>query len=140
MRLQDVAIWWDDNEEAEIHAKRIGSGRPRIWVFDQHEVRSAETRKYDYLSNSVGRCFAGWDNAPIVMLAAYMLNLYHKVTFLDGVPVAEAHEQFMKIDEYRCYIETRKGPFEDLVWLWGDASLREVEALTKSHDDEEDFS
>lgn len=109
IQLKETMVWWNDREEATDYP-----GCPQIAVLS----RLGKHHKYSYLTNSLGACFAGWSDADPVKLAGHLLAVFAAVTGQDGVPVEEAQREFMKIAEYREWIETASGPFAEASAAW----------------------
>jgi hypothetical protein len=119
MKLHEIAIWWSSTEEM----KPEHHGKPQFVVL---EHMAEGNRKYSYLYNSVGRCFMGWERAKPAELAAYVMFIYNQATARDGVPVAEAHAELMKIDEYREWQTREEGPFKDAYLQWVENAAEKV--------------
>lgn len=113
MRLENAMVWWNDAVEALDYP-----GSPRIAVLSNRE----SNRAFSYLSNSIGACFLHWDKTEPHLLAAHLLAAFASITGRDGVPAADAHQEFMKIDEYREWVEEGTGPFADVYWSFGRAA------------------
>jgi hypothetical protein len=104
IQMKYAMVWWNDNEEAEDHP-----GLPRIAVMHRSHVE----RGYGHLSNSAGGCNGGWESSGPGRQAVCLLAIYAWATGRDGVPADEAHKQFLKIKEYRDWLEGQTGPFAD---------------------------
>jgi hypothetical protein len=94
--------------------KRSGRGkrhpaRPTILVLSCHDDNS----RFSYLSNSTGACCGGWESTDPERRAVQLLAIYAWTTGRNGVPSDEAHREFLKIDEYREWIEYETGPFAE---------------------------
>lgn len=103
--MKRAMVWWNDDSEAADHP-----GKARIAVLDA----SHEQSSYMYLSNSSGACDGGWVSSSPRKQAAALLAIYAWATGRDGVPAAEAHQEFMKIAEYRQWREREEGPFAEI--------------------------
>ncbi len=114
MKLAEVMVWWSDAEEAPFLA---GSSLPAVKVL---QVMSEENIRFDYLSNSVGACFAGWREAHPRDQATYLLSIFNRMVCRDRINPLEAHNEYMQIDEYREWVELETGPFSDIHWKWAE--------------------
>ena len=85
---------WNSMEDRE-----SGDDRPQIVVINYHNgYRNA---KHNYLMNSVGCCFAGWESGSPQGRAAYVMHLFNQMVTADGMTVGEVHGGLMEIKEYR---------------------------------------
>jgi hypothetical protein len=109
MKMNDVMILWNVADQA---AKN--PGKPQISVV----LHAQNNRALNFLFKSVGACFNGWGRARPEHQAAHLLAIFTRAVGKDGVPREEAHAEFMKIDEYREWIEQDSGPFSDVYWRW----------------------
>lgn len=118
MKLIEVMFLWADRLQ-----RAYDTSRPRVIVV-QHV--SDEASKYSYLPNSMGRCCGGWRSTTPLARATHALCLFHQMVTVDGIPVDEVRQAFMRIDEYREYIENPDGhedaeeenPFKQAYWLF----------------------
>jgi hypothetical protein len=121
MKLKDIAIWWSSKEEL----RNPSSGSPQFVVL---EHMASGNSRFSYLSNSVGRCFMGWETADPEKLAAYVMFIFNQAVVRDGVDPEEAHRELMKIDEYKAWHEREDGPFRDSYYRWMD-NMENVKCL-----------
>jgi hypothetical protein len=103
MKMQDAMVWWNDREEHKDHP-----GQPMLLVLSNEEDGN---ERFAYLSNSTGACCGGWESTDPERLAVHLLAIYAWATGRNGVPADVAHREFLKIDEYREWIEYETGPF-----------------------------
>lgn len=107
IKLQNVMVLWNDE------------GRPgdvRIAVVDHGEP--AKNRAYNFLGKSMGACYGVWRRTKPEEQAAHIMALFTRIVGKDGVPQEEAHREFLKISEYREWVEKGTGPFSDAYWAW----------------------
>lgn len=88
----------------------------RIVVVDHRD----NNRQNDLLilPSSMGACWQGWEEADPLKRATHLLGLFAMIVGCDGVPGDEAHREFMKIVEYREWVEKRTGPFAEAYGSW----------------------
>lgn len=113
MRLENVMVLWNGwmsgpKSKAEINVAVVDHG--------------ANNRHLNFLRKSMGACNQGWRIAPPDKQAAHLTVLFTQIVGRDGVPQEQAHAEFMKIAEYREWIEKGTGPFSDAYWAWSSAA------------------
>jgi hypothetical protein len=126
--LRNTMILWNDADGHDGYLaiqrrwQRIASPI-RVKVVP-HGDRSAIV-PFDYLSNSVGACFGGWQTCKDTARAAYIMGLFNRMVTEDGLTSDEVHKAFMEIDEYAEFHDPNAGefarhsnPFWKLHWDW----------------------
>jgi hypothetical protein len=112
MEMKEVMVLWSPTEW---HSKH--EGKPQIRIV-RHAANNLE---WNYLLKSMGACNARWWGADPVEQAGHLLALFTQAVGRDGVPAKQAHEEFLRIREYREWIEKQTGPFRDAYWRWQNA-------------------
>lgn len=72
---------------------------------------------YNHLRKSMGACWHGWRESSPSLQAAHLMVLFNQMV-CDGVPVADANDEFMRIDEYAEWKINGTGPFSEAYWAW----------------------
>lgn len=107
MEARKAMIVWQPVEAESMEGLWEGRGRlvsnprgrsPEVRVFD-YEDDAAQDR-YDHLPCSLGACLAGWcAENPLADVFRVFLSVVS-----DGVPMADIHREFLKIDEYAAMV------------------------------------
>lgn len=92
-------------EEGAVLYQGSGSrrGPPVIRVFDNED--QSEHQRYDHMPCSYGACMHDWHEAEDLLPHIFRAFL---AVVADGVPVADAHREFLKIDEYHRMLDRRE--------------------------------
>lgn len=100
MKARDAMIAWEpataETPEAPGRMKAAWqpSRAPEVQVF--HNDDQVAHRRHGHLSSSLGACLAIWCvNDPLIEVFRTFLHVAG-----DGVPLADIHREFLKIDEY----------------------------------------
>lgn len=115
MKITEAMIWWNDQSEHK------GFGHwPMVKVLPR---LGEDLEPYWYLGNSTGACCGGWASADPQKLATMLLALFNLLVARDGVPIDEASSEFLRIEEYRSWVEggDETGPFAAAYRAWSEA-------------------
>jgi hypothetical protein len=126
--LEKTMILWNSADE---HPEYLSIHRDRHLVENPVRIKAVSQQdslaitSFDYLSNSVGSCFLGWQTCKDTARSAYIMGLFNRIVTEDGLSSEEVHKAFMEIDEYAEFHDPNASedarydnPFWKLHWDW----------------------
>lgn len=101
MKARDAVIAWNPGQGSPMardywrHQPRIvGPGAMRVLRYDEHDHRAIYPKEVEL----GGPSFSARSD---IALHRVMLAWFHTLVIREGIPVEDAHREFLKIDEYR---------------------------------------
>jgi hypothetical protein len=93
-----------DAKNAMIVWNRVEPGAAKAEVVVYHQREPGAYSRYRHLRKSLGACCSGWCVADP---AADLFRVF-LIVVSDGVPIEDAHREFLQIDEYIAVCDQRQ--------------------------------